>query len=104
MIREIEWLNNGKMSDLIRFKQLIEENKKADEVNSKLDKFEVQLYGLTKYIFNLSYSMNTFLSPNVQLITLDESDIDYFYNKYVVGNLEKEMEEKINQIKKQYGK
>ena len=107
MIREIEWLSIIDMSSLIKFKSLIEENKRSREINSRLDPAEKYLYGLNEYVFNLSYTLGGFIGiscPNVQLIKLDEDDINYFYNKYVVGNLDRELEETINKIKKQYGK
>ena len=60
------------------------------------------------FSFHLCTSWNcpgalTYGNRYSQLIDLDEEDIKYFEDKYL-SKLDKEMEDKINKIKKEYGK
>ena len=89
----------------IRFKQLIEERKSTTDYNKKFnDEFEKHMYGATEISFVLGFRQNALFSTVYEILRLDEDDINYLYNKYVTEDaLNKEMNNKINEIKKQYG-
>ena len=93
-------------NDILRFKELLVKNKKAEEANSKLGPSDY-MYRETTYSFHICYEPHSsgLIVGNryVGLITLDEEDILYLMNKYL-PKLDKEMEDKINKIKEEYGK
>lgn len=92
------------------FKKLVDEDKVNREFNKKLieskDYITSIFGGKDTHNFYLAYRTNhTALVLHDyarELIKLDEEDIEYFKNKYF-NRLEEEMNEKINNIKNEYG-
>lgn len=96
---------------LLEFKNKLQETKDNENYNKELiakKDLTTLLYGLKDtHSFYLCYRIN-YHQPMIrnitrELIILDEEDIKYFENKYLPG-LNKEMEDKINKIKEEYGK
>ena len=94
-------------NNILEFKKRLVTTRNNEEYNSKLtsaDYFQRK----ERFSFHLCSSWNcpgalTYGIKYSQLIDLDEEDIKYFENKYL-SKLDKEMEDKINKIKKEYGK
>lgn len=89
----------------IKFKELIEDNKKAREHNSKLEAYEIHLYGFPEINFNLAYSYKYELMSRMgHLITLDDEDIEYLSNKYFKKNIDLEYQKELTNLNKRYAK
>jgi len=90
---------------VIRFKNLIDDNKKAAAHNSKLEPYEVHLYGFPEVVFSLAYSYKYELMGRLgHLITLDDEDIEYLSKKYFKKDLDKEYQKELNNLNKRYAK
>ena len=94
-------------NNILEFKKRLATTRNNEEYNSKLTSSDYFQRKET-FSFHLCTSWNcpgalTYGNRYLQLIDLDEEDIRYFENKYL-SKLDKEMEDKINKIKKEYGK
>lgn len=83
------------------------ENKKYNDILKNLNPLEWEKLKET-YYFQLTYDINepmtiTLNKQFIPVINLDEEDIEYFVNKYS-KLLDKELEDKINKLKIEYGK
>ena len=94
---------NGIMS-ILKFKKLLEEDKKAKELNQSLG-YEKYNFGSTEYTFNLAAYHHppgiSIRSLNEKLIELDEEDINYLKDKYF-KKLEEEKQKEIEAIELKY--
>ena len=94
-------------NNILGFKKRLVTTRSNEEYNSKLTSADYFQRKET-FSFHLCTSWNcpgalTYGNRYSQLIDLDEEDIKYFEDKYL-SKLDKEMEDKINKIKKEYGK
>ena len=95
-------------NDILRFKTELIKTKENEEYNSKLKPVDLWLGSKDTYTFHLCsewhYPIGYVIGGRyTHLIKLDEEDLKYFFNKYIT-RLDVEMEDKINEIKKKYGK
>jgi hypothetical protein len=91
-------------NDIIRFKKLVKEDKENRKINKERIVNGFHFMQEPTYNFCLAYQPNwpiVMLNGPMKLITLDQEDIEYFKNKYF-PKLEKEMNNKIEEIKKEY--
>lgn len=93
-------------NNILRFIKEYKEDEANRELNKKLD-YRSSIHGMPTYTFHLC---SQWQSPGIismynypsKLIQLDKEDLDYFIKKYW-PQATKEMNDKINEIKKQYG-
>lgn len=89
----------------IRFKELIEDNKKAEEHNKKLEPYERYLYGFPEVYFCLSYGYKyNLINQMSYLLTLDDDDVEYLSKKYFKKDLDKEYQKELDNLNKRYAK
>lgn len=96
------------MSNLLEFKNKIEEKVKSDKIlkgeSKKTDNHILNFVG--DISFHLCYHEYLPLQISgrhlISVINLDEEDLEYFKNKYF-KKLDEELNNKISDLKKQYG-
>ena len=88
---------------LLRFIKIIKEKSDAEKYNLQFDDFlDVYRFGQRELSFVLAFRHHEMFARSYELLTLDDEDVLYLYNKYAKNSLETEMNDRILAIKEEY--